>query len=264
MSESSEPLFSSGVEGPSELLARVRRRLASEDTGTDAGPRDPVLDLAKSDGLSVGWHDPEVIDGQTMRWTQRRFGFEAVAADATLVNLEACLPPESGLAFLVARISADEVPGVPFVIRPGWNSVLVPIPGGLRGHIAFSVDTGGSWCPAGRTGAEDIRELSLLVRRVALVRMVDPSSSRPQPLAPAPAAGLPGRILRKFERVARNLGRVANVFGRMAEMERRLELFEKRLTLLAEIDAQIEVDLALREETLRDDIGRKLKALRRD
>ena len=50
----------------------------------------------------------------------------------------------------------------------------------------------------------------------------------------------------------------------MAEMERRLELFEKRLTLLAEIDAQIEVDLALREETLRDDIGRKLKALRRD
>lgn len=286
MSETSEPLFSSGVEGPSELLARVRRRLASENTGIDVVSQDPVLDLAKPDGLTGGWYDAEIIAGQTMRWTQRRFDFEAVAAEATHVNIEACLFPESGFASLTARISAGEVPGVPFVIRPGWNSVLVPIPGGRRGHIAFSVDAGGSWCPAGRTGADDIRELSLLVRRIALVRFVELPRFEHPPLAPGAAergpgprptgvSALPGRILRKLLRLANIDVRVASIDNRVVALERRLgemtprldetmALLEKRLTLLAEVDAQIEIDIAGREEALRDDIGRKVKDLRRD
>lgn len=276
MKETFEPLFSSGAESPSGLLSRVRRRLAAETPGDDPVATDPVFDLAKPDGLGPGWYDAEIVDGQTMRWTQRSFEFEAVVAEATHLNIEACLFPESGFASLSARIFADDILCVPFTLRPGWNSLLVPIPGRLRGRIAFRVDAGGSWCPARRTGADDIRELSLLVRHVALVSFVklprfSPASAAAEPgpaSLPAGFAAHPGSILQKLRRLFSVDGRVAALERRLDETSGRLDetmaVLESRLTHLAEMDAQIEIDLARREEELRDDIARKLKDLRRD
>ncbi len=256
-----DPAFS-GVESSAELLLRVQRRLASVGAVGAAERSDPVVDLARSDGLGSGWYDAETLDGLAMRWTQRRFDFEADVADATHVQVEACLFPESGLRSLTARMSADEIPGIPFLIRPGWNSLLLPIPGGRHGRVVFAVDAGGSWRPADRTGSGDDRELSLLVRRLALVRFVELPrfASDPAPSL-SPRAGFPGRVLGK-------LRRLFSLDARLSLQERRLDeamaLLEARLTALAEADAQVEADLARREEGLREDVARTLKELRRD
>ncbi len=236
-----------------------------------------IQDYRPDPQFGAGWYEAETIDGVPVRWTSRRFEFEATVGEATHVELEAVLFPEAGFDSLTGRIVANDVPGISFTIWPGLNSLLLPVPGGLRGRLHFRIDTGGSWCPADKTGASDTRSLSLLVRRLAFVRFVElpRSSFRPPSSRPVPAGS---KVFRGFRKIRRLLGfawhlddlnwQVEDLASNLDALERRLDetsaLLEDRLSRLAEVDARLAAEAAEREETLRDDLARTLKGLRRD
>lgn len=267
MKDGSQPLFRSGAASPAELLGRVRRRLESESAIPHL-PADPRFDLARGEGLLEGWYNAEIHDGSTVRWVARRFAFEAEVREATHVLLEAAVFPESGLAELRLRIRANDVLGAAVRLHPGWNSRLLPIPAGVSGRVHFSVDAGGSWSPV-----TDPRELSILVRHLALVRFVelprgggappeeaDPSVAR----APAP---LSVRIARKVRRLllgwelSENLLSVEETQRRLRALEDRFDsmagIVEDRLCELARADAEAAADAAEREEEWQEEVARK-------
>lgn len=268
MKDSSQSLFRSGAATPAELLGRVRRRLGSETTIADL-PADPRFDLARGEGLLEGWHYSEIHDGSTVRWVARRFAFEAEVRQATHLLLEAALFPESGLSELRLRIRANDVLGAAVRLHPGWNSRLLPIPAGVSGRVHFSVDAGGSWSPV-----SDPRELSILVRQLALVRFVElpragalPGRTEPPPARP-PVLSV--RIARKVRRLllgwelSEKLLAVQETQRRLGALEERILLLdsisgivEDRLCELARADAEAAADAAEREEEWQEEVARK-------
>jgi hypothetical protein len=257
------PVFESGHVSPAELVARVRRRLREQGHPPVATSADPSFDLSRPDGLIDGWYEPEVFDGTTVRWTNRRFDFEAEVRDATHVAIEAALFPESGFAEVRARLRANDVPGAPFRLRTGWNSRLTPIPAGVTGRVHFSIDAGGSWSPAGLGLSGDSRELAILVRRLALVPFVRlPRFAAPP--SPAPSASLLARIVRKLRRLllGSELARKLQQVDDLAELERRLNetagILEDRLLQLALVQAESAADALEREEEWQEELARKL------
>lgn len=275
--DSSQPVFRSGAVSPAELLARVRRRLELETapTPTPSVAVDPEFDLSTGDGLLEGWYQPELLGGATVRWAARRFAFEAEVREATHVLLEAALFPESGLAELRLRTRANDVMGAAVRLYPGWNYRLLPIPAGVTGRVHFFVDSGGSWSPP-----SDPRELSILVRRLALVGFVRLPRSRDVPVAAAaPAVGTPPasllvRVARKLRRLLlgwnlsegllaleESRARIRALEERVAESDRRFdataEILEDRLSQLARVDAETAADAAEREEEWQEEVARK-------
>lgn len=273
--DSSQPVFRSGAVSPAELLARVRRRLELETAPvpTPAVPVDPEFDLSSGEGLLEGWYQAEVIDGAPVRWVARRFAFEAEIRDATHVLLEAAVFPESGLAHLRLRTRANDVMGAAVRLYPGWNYRLLPIPAGVTGRVHFLVDSGGSWSPP-----SDPRELSILVRRLALVGFVRLPRSAALPAVatslPAPPASLAVRVVRKLRRLLlgwsiseslvaleESRARMRLLQDRLAESERRFdamaEILEDRLSQLARVDAETAADAAEREEEWQEEVARK-------
>lgn len=268
MKDSSQSLFRSGAASPAELLGRVRRRLGSETTIAHL-PADPRFDLARGEGLLEGWYHAEIQDGSTVRWVARRFAFEAEVRQATHVLLEAAVFPESGLSELRLRIRANDVLGAAVRLHPGWNSRLLPIPAGVSGRVHFSVDAGGSWSPV-----SDPRELSILVRQLALVRFVELPRVGPLPARVDPAVARPPalsvRIVRKVRRLL--LGwELSASFVALEETQRRLGaledrippvdaiagIVEDRLRELARADAEAAADAVEREEEWQEEVARK-------
>lgn len=274
MKDDSRVLFQSGAASPAELLARVRRRLEAESTGAFYVPSDPEFDLSTGEGLLEGWYHAESHGGATVRWVARRFAFEAEVRDATHVLLDAAIFPESGIAGLRLRTRANDVLGSAVRLSPGWNFRLLPIPAGVSGRVHFFVDTGGSWSPA-----SDPRELSILVRRLALVRFVElprvggaPAATPAAPAGPPASLGL--RIVRRLRRLilgwdlSQNLlaveeaqQRLRSVEERLAETERQFNslaaIVEDRLSQLARVDAETATDSTEREDELQDELARK-------
>lgn len=268
MKDSSQSLFRSGAVSPAELLGRVRRRLRSESPISHFPP-DPRFDLVRGEGLIEGWYHAETLGGSTVRWVARRFAFEAEVRQATHVLLEAALFPESGLSELRLRIRANDVLGAAVRLHPGWNSRLLPIPAGVSGRVHFSVDAGGSWTPV-----SDSRELSILVRQLALVRFVElprvgalPGRAEP-PAAQSPALSV--RIARKVRRLllgwelSEKLVAAQETHRRLEALEERILLFdsiagivEDRLCELARTDAEAAADAAEREEEWQEELARK-------
>lgn len=252
MKDDSIPVFESDYVTPAELLARVRRRLLDQVEPTISAPADPSFDLSKPDGLIEGWYEPEILEGRSVRWTNRRFDFEAEVRDATHVAIEAALFPESGFAELRARLRANDVPGAPFRLKTGWNTRLTPIPAGVSGRVHFSIDAGGSWSPAALGQSADPRELAILVRRLALVPFVQlPRFDLPPP---AGQRSLIQRIVRRLRRLL--LG------SDVVEVERRLNeaaaILEDRLAQLALVQAESAADAVEREEEWQEELARKL------
>lgn len=275
MKDSSQSSFRSGAASSAELLARVRRRLEAEAASVSFLPADLRFDLAKGEGLLEGWYHAEVHDGTSARWVARRFAFEAEVREATHVALEAAVFPESGIAELRLRLRANDVPGAAVRLRPGWNCRLLPIPAGVSGRVHFSVDAGGSWSPPA-----DPRELSVLVRRLELVRFVElprsgGSTAGADAVPPeAPPTSLGVRIARKLRRLvlgydlSRNLAGAGEVPLKIRALEERLKetelrldsmaaIVEDRLTELARVDAEAAADAAEREEELQEEVARK-------
>ena len=269
LKDSSQSLFRSEAASPAELLGRVRRRLGSEST-IPRCPADPRFDLARGEGLLEGWYDAEIQDGSTVRWVARRFAFEAEVREATHVLLEAAVFPESGLSELRLRIRANDLLGAAVRLRPGWNSRLLPIPAGVSGRVHFSVDAGGSWSPAA-----DPRELSILVRQLALVRFVElprvggALRAEADPLVARPPS-LSVRIARKVRRLllgwelSERLLALEETQRRLRDLEDRILVFdsiagivEDRLCELARADAEAAADAAEREEEWQEEVARK-------
>ena len=268
MKDSSQSLFRSGAASPAELLGRVRRRLESESTIRELRA-DPRLDLARGEGLLEGWYDAEIHDGSPVRWVARRFAFEAEVREATHVLLEAAVFPESGLSELRLRIRANDVLGAAVRLHPGWNSRLLPIPAGVSGRVHFSVDAGGSWSPV-----SDPRELSILVRQLALVRFVELPRIGDVPGRTSPPdarnASLSVRLARKLRRLllgwelSEKVLAVEETERRLAALEDRIPRFdsmagivEDRLCELARADAEAAADAAEREEEWQEEVARK-------
>ena len=269
MKDSSQSLFRSGAASPAELLVRVRRRLDSESAIAHL-PVDPQWDLARGEGLLEGWYHAENHGASPVRWVARRFAFEAEVRESTHVLLEAALFPESGLSALRLRIRANDVLGAAVRLRPGWNSRLLAIPAGVSGRVHFSVDAGGSWTPA-----TDPRELSILVRQLALVRFVElprigGALAGPADPRPARAPALSVRIARKVRRLllgwelSEKLLTVEETQRRLAALENRTLLIdsiagivEDRLSELARADAEAAADATEREEEWQEEVARK-------
>lgn len=258
MTEPARPVLRSEVASPEELLGRVRRRLAAEAEVVGPPPADPVFDLLRDEGLLDGWYHGERAGDIVHRWTQRHFDFEAEVRDASHVALDALLFPESGLAELRGRMTANGVPTTGFRLVPGLNRCLVPIPAGLRGRVHFRVDAGGSWCPARAGVSPDERELSINVRRLALERFV------PEGAASGGVASSDAAVSPKALRIARRLLASLSVFRRLSEAERRLAELERRVALLAETDRELSAELTRRVDEAREDLEVKLLAIRPD
>lgn len=249
-----DPNSRPSVENLAALLARVKQRLRDEGSGpSGAGPGsrpDPEFDLSRPDGLGYGWSHAETLDGRTVRWTARRFEFEAEVDQATHLDLEAALFPESGIPELHAFLAADGVRGGDFRIRPGWRRYLVALPAGLRGKARLAVDVGGAWCPQATGHAPDARELGILVARLAFVPFLQ------VPPGPAPVTGFRAKVVRR-------LLRGSDLELRIAHMESRILELEERARLLAEADRERGGVLDGAERELREEIARQLRLMRR-
>jgi len=250
----SGPPSESSAERLAALLARVRRRLRDEGPAPVPAlpglPTDPVFDLSRPDGLGEGWFEPHTLDGRIVRWTSRRFEFEAEVNEATHAYIEAALYSESGFPELEAILMANGVRGSEFRIRPGWRRYLVALPAGLRGRARIVVDVGGAWCPHATGHAPDLRELGIRVARLALIPFLQ------LPAAPEPASGL-------REDVRRRLSGVPDLPGRLQHMESRIFELEERVRLLAEADRELGGTLNRIEQELREEIARQLRLMRR-
>jgi hypothetical protein len=289
------PLFDSAVASPEELLRRARARLrqAAAPATRDVDRAGSEIDLESGAALLGGWYHTERLGDAPVRWVARRFDFAAEAGEATHLELEALLPEESGFAELRARLWANDSEGDAFRLRPGWNRLLIAIPAGVWGPVHFSIDAGGAWCPLDESVNDDCRELSICVRRFALVRpalprvpgasepaagagaaaagvAVDLASPPVERRVPAEAAPLRSRVFRS-ERSRRldlipalearigwlesELARWGGVEGRMSRLESRLHALESVVDRLA---ADLEPRLAAIEEAhreLRADVG---------
>jgi hypothetical protein len=234
-------LFISAAVSSEELLRRARARLrASVEPPADsaAGSTNLQIDLVSGAGLLGGWYSAEHFGDVPVRWTQRCFDFAADVGAATHVEIDALLPEESGLAELRGRLWVNDCAGDAFRIRPGWNRLLVPIPAGVSGPAHFSIDAGAAWCPLEQSVNDDGRELSMCVRRLALVRLelpraparrarsvAPPSAPAPAPTAPAAAplprqhaVPAPASPARRFDTL-RALGRATELEQRIGECE---------------------------------------------
>jgi hypothetical protein len=185
------PLFESAVAPPEELLRRARARLrgAAAPAVREADQTGGAIDLASGTALVGGWYQVEHWGETLVRWVARRFDFTADVGEATHLELEALLPEESGFAGLRGRIWANDGEGDAFRFRTGWNRLLIAIPAGVSGPVHFSIDAGGAWCPLNESVNDDRRELSVCVRRLALVRPVLPHL--PAAAGPSAVAGVP-------------------------------------------------------------------------
>jgi len=277
--ESDDPrVFTSAVISSEELLRRARTRLrAAEAAGAPGAPPDGEIDLDPGDSLVDGWYEVEDYAGVPVRWAARRFDFTAEVGAATHVEMEALLPEDSGLAELRARLFVNDCPGDAFRFRQGWNHLLVAIPAGVSGPAHFSIAAESAWCPLECSVNDDGRELSVCVRRLALVRLElprlsaasAPAASAPvmEPPAHASEADLPGRFeLERWRRLARipelefriersesRLGflapRLGDVLARVSNLETRVQHLESVLTRLVSL---LELRLAAIEQAQRE------------
>jgi len=276
-------LFISATISSQELLQRARARVRT--VAPVAAETAGEIDLERGTNLLDGWYAAERYDGALVRWTARRFDFTAEVGAATHVEMEALLPEESGLTELRARLWVDDTPGDAFRFRQGWNHLFVTIPAGVSGPAHFSVQADAAWCPLERSVNDDGRELSVCVRRLAVVRLELPrlAASGSADFASAPAAAppieqaseasLPGRFeLDRWRRLARipeleyrierselrlaaSEPRLGDVDARVRSLEARVQQLESVLTQLVSL---LETRLAAVEEAhreLRADLG---------
>ncbi len=246
--------FQSSVESPAALLERVRKRLESSAAPGPARSPDAEFDLSRSDDLGPGWFDPEVQDGLAVRWTSRVFEFDAEVRSADHVLLECVLFPESGHRCLHARLWADGVPGGGCPIYPGSGRYFVALPAGTRGLARLTIDVGGSWCPHATGHSPDLRELGILVRRLALVVYL------PELAPPARNMTLVAKVRRKLRRV---------LFGtdeneRSAWLEARLSAVEESVRKAAAKEPEPFIALESVSTQIRGEIERRADLSRRD
>ena len=284
--ETATPRFSSATESPAQLLARVRERLAREAAAAAvpdrvaAAPREGPLDFASGRGLLHGWYSQEAFGDFTFRWTERRFGFEADVDDATHLRMEAFLFPELGLRELRVRLRVDERDAGAAPIRESWSPVFFTLPEGVSGRVRFTLDAGGSWCPAETGVSSDVRELALAVRRLDLVCMSRLPRVSVPPAAAAPAAALSRavrgirrlllgrelshRIERADEENARLARRVSELEGTLAEHARLANeaagRLEETIGALASEDARLREEIGAAATQARVELGRKTHA----
>lgn len=285
--ETATPRFSSATESPAKLLARVRERLTREAARAPlpdpvaAAPQEGPLDFASGRGLLQGWYPPEPFGDFTFRWTERRFAFETDVDDATHLRMEACLFPESGLQELRLRLRVDDRDAGTARIREGWNPIFFTLPEGSSGRARFTLDSGGSWCPAERGPSPDGRELALAVRRLELVCMSHLLRLSAPPAAVAPAGArsravhgirrlllgreLSHRIERAEEENARLARRVSELEGMLAEHARlgneTAGGLEEIIGALASEDARLRDEIGAVAAQARVELGRKIGGL---
>ncbi|HEX7579835.1 MAG TPA: hypothetical protein VF580_07530 [Thermoanaerobaculia bacterium] len=274
----SVPLFRSGVESPSQLAARVRRRVGSGEASPRSGI-DPEFDLSRGEGLLEGWYYPEIEGGRATRWVERRFEVEAEVCVATHVDMEVRLFAEAGFVELHARFSVNDENQAVFSIRPGWNNLLLPLPPGTSGRVHVAFDAGGDWIPAECGFSQDNRPLSVLVRRVAFVRFVELPLLVPGAIpevgevagAPVFPRTLRGRLLQRLlpkltSRLSYHEQRSVLLEQRLASIERLIadtsRLVEDRLVRLAESDAQTAAEVTRALDEIRESLGREVARLR--
>src|SRR5262249_34301101 len=161
--EAAIPGFRSAVESPQALMARVREILDNQGSAGFVSRSEGEIDLRALAPFGAGWFAPEQLGRDLIRWTSRRFEFEATAGRASHVLMEVCLFPESGLAELRMRLRVNDSLGGAARVRTGWNRVHLALPANTFGPSRFSVDAGGSWCPADSRASGDSRELAVAV-----------------------------------------------------------------------------------------------------
>lgn len=282
------PLFESAAASPEELLRRARARLrdAAAPAVREAGKTGGEIDLESGTALLGGWYHAERWGDALVRWVARRFDFAADVGEATHLELEALLLEESGFAGLRGRVWANDSEGDAFRFRPGWNQLLIAIPAGVSGPVHFSIDAGGAWCALNESVNDDRRELSVCVRRLALVRPALPrlsAAGRPAARGAAPAAdaavdvgappagrrialqAAPPRLGFRSEwsrRLEARIGWLESELARWGDLEGRVSRLESRLDALESVVDRLVSDLEPRlaaiegaQRELRADVG---------
>ena len=133
-------------------------------------PYEINLDDESSSWMFSGWHPIEKTDDGTVRWTHKTAVCVIRVGEKSIVKIDATTDSSQcdNQPLSIELLANGKSVGVKEIAVPQYQTLTFELPDEFKGQVTrFSIKCSKSFTPAETYGTNDVRELGIMVRRIA-------------------------------------------------------------------------------------------------